>query len=86
MLTTSAGHLNQAGHEGQAYAFAEADAAQLDQNHDAVLPEPDVDEMAEELWKTKTKVINTFINNPANGDKKTEKEPSDASSGTPLPD
>lgn len=46
----------------------------------------DADEMAEELWKTETKVINTFINNPTNGDKKTEKEPSDASSGTPLPD
>jgi hypothetical protein len=25
---------------------------------------------AEELWKTETKVINTFINSPTNGDKK----------------
>ena len=48
--------------------------------------ELDVDDMAEELWKTETKVINTSINNPTNEDKKTEKEPSDESSGTPLPD
>ena len=46
--------------------------------------ELDVDDMAEELWKTETGLINTFINNPTNEDKKTEKESSDASSGTPL--
>ena len=44
----------------------------------------DADEMAEELWKTETKVINTFINNPSLEGKKTEKEPGSDSAGTPL--
>jgi integrase len=44
----------------------------------------DADEMAEELWKTETKVINTSINNPSLEGKKTEKEPDNGSAGTPL--
>jgi integrase len=46
----------------------------------------DADEMAEELWKTETKVINTFINNPSPAGKKTEEEPDNDSAETPLSD
>jgi hypothetical protein len=44
----------------------------------------DVDDMAEELWKTETKVINTFINNPSLEGKKREKEPDNSTAETPL--
>ena len=33
----------------------------------------DADEMAEELWKTETEVINTFVNNPTSEGKKNRK-------------
>ena len=46
----------------------------------------DADEMAEELWKTEPKVINTFINNPSPDGKKIAKEPNNDSVGTPLSD
>ena len=44
----------------------------------------DADEMVEELWKTETTVINTFINNPSPEGKKTEKEPDNGFAETPL--